>query len=112
MISPERVRHHIILVKTSTFGMIEFLQKLLLDKDKEIVIAKDEVLDVIYSAIETMTMTETFTASVAHNAFIEAMALSETTTLQAPNYPVEFVFSGSIPSGTQRAFILDGSPLV
>jgi len=43
--SPTRFIHMITLVTSQTYGMVEFLQKLMMDKDKQITIASDEVLD-------------------------------------------------------------------
>lgn len=47
MDTPTTFKHSVTLVTSQTYGMIEFFQKLLIDKDKQIVIAKDEVLDSI-----------------------------------------------------------------
>lgn len=50
--------HSVTLMTTQTFGMIEFLQKLLMDKDKEIKINEGEVLNSIYSFSDTATLSD------------------------------------------------------
>jgi len=74
MKSPTEFRHKITLVTTQTFGMIEFLQKLLISKDKEIEINPDEVLDKIEAAFETITVVEEITQQ-------SAIQISETATI-------------------------------
>ncbi len=43
--------------------MIEFLQNLLIQKDKEIQISADEVLDLVLQLVDQMTMTDSVTAT-------------------------------------------------
>jgi hypothetical protein len=50
--------HSVTLMTTQTFGMIEFLQQLLIDKDKEIVINAGEVLESILSLSDTATLAD------------------------------------------------------
>lgn len=51
-------RHSVTLMTTQTYGVIEFFQKLLMDKDKEIVINQDEVLDFITAFEDSMSFTD------------------------------------------------------
>lgn len=52
----EIFRHNVVITTTQTFGMIEFLQKLLMQKDKEIKIGADEVLDALINFNEIMNI--------------------------------------------------------
>ena len=94
-----------------TFGMVEFLQKLLIDKDKEIEINPDEVLDLIQSALETITLTEGAPVVLtAHNAQIEASTLGEVVTVQALNFATVFVYAPfPVPTGFKREGAYDGA---
>lgn len=53
-----KLQYKISLMTTRTFDMIDLLQKLVTQKDKEIEIAEDEILDEIESFDETVTMEE------------------------------------------------------
>lgn len=103
--------HRVSLVTTQTFGMMEFLQKLLMQKDKEIQIDENEVLDLVESYFEVMTFSEVITTSKVHNTQHETMTVGETATVRALNYAVEFGAGDYAPTGTSRVFILDGSRL-
>ena len=56
--NPDQLRHRVTLTTTQTFGMVEFLQQLLMQKDKEIKIAADEVLDEFLSFSDTASITD------------------------------------------------------
>lgn len=58
MQTPTSFRHMVTLVTSQTYGMIEFLSSLLIDKDKQIVINADEVLDYITSFNDQFTVTD------------------------------------------------------
>lgn len=103
--------HSVTLITTRTFGIIEFLQKLLMAKDKEIKIAQDEALDEIFDYEEEITVTDSAVASTTHNPQNETVTIADSVTVQTLNYAVEFVLGPQAPSGTKRVFILDGSPL-
>ncbi len=103
--------HSVTLITTKTFGMIEFLQNLLIQKDKEIEINQDEVIDVVKTYSESIVFGETITSSKVHNPQTEAIAMAEVFTPQVLNYAVEFVAGEQAPSGFKRQFILDGSRL-
>lgn len=104
--------HTVVLMTTQTFGMIEFFQKLLISKDKEIVINADEVVDTVLSADEEITIGESTSASKVHNPITEAITIGESNTVQSLNYAVIFVLGDHFaPSSTSRQFILNGSRL-
>ena len=111
MRSPTDFIHSVTLVTTKTFGMVEFLQKLLMDKDKEIKISSGEVLDEVESANEIIEMTDSISISKVHNPQTESISINESVTAQSVNYPVEFCVGPQVPTGYKRQFILDGSPL-
>lgn len=46
------------MMKSQTNGMVEFLQKLLISKDKEIAIGQDEVLDSVVGLSDEITITD------------------------------------------------------
>jgi len=106
-------RHEVSLVTTQTFGMMEFLQYLLIQKDKEIKIDQNEVVDLVESYFETIVLSETIMTSLVHNPQTETVAIAEVPTVQALDYAVIFCV-GEItpyPDGFKRQFILNGSPL-
>lgn len=110
--TPTELEHTIVLMTTQKFGMIEFLQKLLIQKDKEIVIDENEVVDEVEAVNEGITISEVITSSLIHNPISETATIGESATVQALNYAVEFVVGDyPTPTGTKRQFMLDGSPL-
>ena len=111
LINGNEWRHQVSLVTTQTFGMMEFLQRLLIQKDKEIAIDQNEVVDLVESFFESITMTATVVTSKVHNTQTETLAVAETATVRALNYATEFGAGDFAPNGVKRSFIADGSPL-
>ena len=62
MHTPTSMIHSCQLVTSQTYGMVEFLQNLLMAKDKEIEIGQDEVLDSVLGIPDTITLTDEVTA--------------------------------------------------
>lgn len=62
MHTPTAMIHTCQLVTSQTYGMVEFLQNLLIAKDKEIQIGQDEVLDSVLGLSDEITLTDTVTA--------------------------------------------------
>lgn len=56
--NPDQLRHKVTIATTQTFGMVEFLQSLLMQKDKEIRINADEVLDELLSVEDSLSITD------------------------------------------------------
>lgn len=56
--SPSRFLHSVTLVSSRTYGMVEFLQKLLIEKDKQIVIDPNEILEYITDLSDTFRFTD------------------------------------------------------
>ena len=110
MDTPTDFINTVTLITKRTFGMVEFLQKLLIDKDKEIEIEPNEVLDLIEAAIEEINLAEVFVVSKIHNPQTEAIALGEVVTVQALNFATVFVYAPfPVPSGFKREALYDGA---
>jgi len=62
MHTPTSMEHSCQLVTSQTYGMVEFLQALLIAKDKEIEIGQDEVLDSVLGLRDDITLTDDVTA--------------------------------------------------
>ena len=58
MRSPDEFEHMITLVSSETFGIIEFFQQMLIQRDKEIEIDPDETIDNVYLFQETLGVTD------------------------------------------------------
>jgi len=100
---PGELVHTATLMTQRTFGIIEFLQKQLIDKDKEIEIDPDEVLDLIQAALETIDFGEaTPIALKVHNAQAEAATLGEVV-VDAKDAGTCFVYAPfPVPTGVRR----------
>ncbi len=61
MHTPTSMIHTCELVTSQTYGMVEFLQNLLMQKDKEIEIGQDEVLDSVIGLTDEITITDSVT---------------------------------------------------
>lgn len=99
------------LVTAKTMGIIEFLQKLLAKSTENIVINENEIIDLSYLYMEEATLSSEFTLAKEHNPVYETLTFDESVTEQALDYAVKFVVGPTVPNGTKRQFILDGSPL-
>jgi len=107
--TPTQLIHQVILITQRTFGMVEFLQKLLIDKDKEIEINPDEVLDKIESAIESINFAEAVQSSTDHNKQLEAVAMGEVV-VDAKDNGTIFVYAPfPVPTGLKRQGHFDGA---
>lgn len=109
--TPTSFKHDVTLVTTNTFGMVEFLQKLLMDKDKEITINANEVTDEVTAVDEPIVITESTIVSLVHNTQNETATIGEVATVQALNYAVQFCVGDQVVTGAKRPFITNGSPL-
>ncbi|KKN18199.1 hypothetical protein LCGC14_0958350, partial [marine sediment metagenome] len=63
--TPTQLENKVTLMSQRTFGMVEFLQKELIRKDKEIEIDPNEVLDKIESAFESIIILEALVQQAA-----------------------------------------------
>jgi len=107
--TPDRFIHNIILVTQRTWGFVEFLQDLLIKKDKEIEIDPNEVLNKIEGAMETIDLAEAVVLSTDHNKQVETLVLGEVPTVSV-DLGTCFVYAPfPVPSGTSREGRFDGS---
>jgi len=60
--------YQVFIVSVKTFGMIEFLQKLLMAENRSIVIGKDEIIDILWSVEESMAVLDDDTPSTSYQA--------------------------------------------
>ena len=110
LVSPTQLEHTVTLMSKITFGMVEFLQKELIRKDKEIEILPNEVLDKIESAFETIDFEEEFVVSLAHNLQTETIDFGEAVVVQALDFATVFVYAPfPVPSGFDREAAYDGA---
>jgi hypothetical protein len=111
MFTPTTPMYSISLVSTRTFGIIDFLNKLL-NKDRITVdINPNEITDTVESVDDELSLTETVELSTSHNAMSDSLTLTEVVTVQTLNYGIKFVYGPQTPSGVNRIFILNGSRL-
>lgn len=54
----DKLKHKVTLSTTQTYGMVEFLQSLLMQKDKELKVSADEVLDELLTFTDSMTFSD------------------------------------------------------
>ena len=111
MRTPGKLTYKISLVTTRTFGIIEFLQRLVLSKTKEINTRAREVLDLVEGANEWLTIVDAVATSLLHNPQIETITIADVENVQAIDYAVEFVAGFTTPEDVRRNFVLNGSRL-
>lgn len=92
------MRYKISLVTTKTMDFIAIMKKLLLAETKKITVNEGEIIDLVESLDETMTLTESMVASLVHNPQTETMTMTETFTAQQLNYPTAFVVGDYTPT--------------
>lgn len=110
--TPTTFTYRVELVTADNITMNDVLNKLLVTNvSDQINIGLNEVLQVLYSATEDITITESVVVAITHNPVSETVTLGESATVQALDYPVEFVVGEFAPSGFKRQFLLDSSPL-
>lgn len=99
---PGELVHTITLMTQRTFGLIEFLQGQLIDKDKEIEINPDEVLDLIQAALESIDFSEAVATATEHNKQLETINLAELA-VDTINAGTCFVYAPfPVPTGIKR----------
>jgi len=111
MWTPTKLIYNVKIVSTKTYGLIEFLQDLLLrDNNKILDIGENIVIiDLIAdTSYETMSIADTMTVAFNHPQY-ETISMSDTFTAQSLDYDVQFVLGPQIPSGTKRVFVVSGS---
>lgn len=112
LLSPSKFVYDVSIITTDNITMMDVLNKLLVtDVSDQISVDANEVLQVLYSATETMLFSESVVSSLTHNMQYETMTLGESVTVQALNYGVQFAVGPTAPSGFKRQFLLNASPL-
>lgn len=112
MRSPSAFKYDVAIVTTDNVTMQDVLNKLLITNVADQVdVQQDEILQILQSAVETVTIVDDFEVSIAHNMQYETITIADVETVQALNYPVEFVLGPITPTGFKRQFLLDSSPL-
>ena len=110
--TPTTFIYRVEIITTDNVTMQDILNKLLVtDVSDNINIGLNEVLQVLYSATETVTISEVVSISTSSNPQSETVTLGESVTVQALDYGVIFVVGSTAPNGFKRQFTLDGSPL-
>jgi hypothetical protein len=99
------------LATLRTIGIIDFLIDQLRLGNRIIEEKEEETLEKYLTASETVTIGESLASSTSHNPQAETVTVAETFTPQSLNYAVEFVVGPTVPTGTKRQFVLNGSPL-
>lgn len=109
MFSNDSLLYSASLVTTKTFDLIDVLQKLILQSTKEIDINPDEIIDLIESSTEEITVADVLVSSLEHNLQEETITLAETFSAQSLDFETQFVAGPQTPSGFKRVFIVGGS---
>jgi hypothetical protein len=116
--TPDTFIHEVEILASEKIGMVDVLNKLLVtNPSSQISIGENEVVDRLYSALEEITLSETFTVSKSHNPISETVSFGETAIRQPLDYAIEFVLAPYTPTiayngaDKKRVFILDGSLL-
>lgn len=93
-------------------NMVDLLNKLLVKNvSDQISIATNEVVDRIYSPLETISIVESIVVSKSSHPNPETITISESFVNTGKNYGTKFVAGPQTPSGVNRVFVLDGSRL-
>lgn len=107
----DTMKYKVSLVTTKTMDFISVMKKILLSETKKIIINEGELVDLVDSADETITLGESVVASQSHNPQSETITLGESFVNQGLNYGVQFVLGPYTPTSTKRVFNLNGSRL-
>jgi hypothetical protein len=104
--------YKVSLITTKTMDYIALLKKLILRDNKALDIRSSEQLDLIESALETITISDILLTSTTGDVVTgETITMNETFTAQSLNYGVQWVLGPQVPTTTKRVFILNGSKL-
>lgn len=117
--TPDKLSHQIDCIAVGeSVSMVDILNKLLIKNvSDQIEIGENEVVDRLFSVLETITLQETFVISLSHNPQSETITLNEVDIEQPLNYATIFVYGPYTPTiafggaDTKRVFLIEGSPL-
>ena len=105
------VKYDVSLVTTKTYTLIEYLQQRVKDINKQIVISKDEIVDLVTSYSERITFSEEFISDAEEETYIETITIGEELTDLPLDTGYNYVLGEITPDATERVFVLDGSLL-
>jgi hypothetical protein len=111
MIGTEQSYYHVELATLRTINMIQLLINMLKSGDRIIEDKGETVLEKTEFPFEYIEVSDTASVNTNDLPQTEAIEIDETVTVQALDYPVEFVLGPVTPTGYKRQFILNGSPL-
>lgn len=111
MVTPTQSVYHVELATLRTTNMIQFLIDLLRSGGRIIEDTGETVLEKYVAKGEEITVSESVEINTDDIPEAESVEIDETVTVQALNYAVTFCAGPCLPTGTKRAFILNGSRL-
>jgi len=97
LINGREFEHSCIIVTTRTFGMIEFLQRLLINKDKDIEINPDEILHEVVDVQESIVVEEVVAVGAVAALIPETITVGEAVVNQGLDFAIEWYW-GVVPS--------------
>lgn len=110
--SPTAFSFKVKFITTDDVTMQDILNRLLVtDPSNQVAIDPNEIVQLLFVANETITISEVVVTSISHNPVSETITLGESTTVQALDYATIFVVGPQVPTSTKRIFILNGSYL-
>ena len=116
--TPTELRYTVELLASEDVTMVDILNRLAVtDVTDQIFIGENEIVDTIYSQLETINLGEVFVFSLSHNGQNETIIATEVSVAQPIDYATIFVAGAYIPTilyngaDHKRQFILNGSPL-
>lgn len=113
MRTPTSFYYKVSLITTKTMDYIAIMKKLILRDNKNIDLRADELLDLIESTTESISISDVLATMTGGDVISnETITMGETFTAQSLNYGVQWVLGPQTPSSTKRVFILNGSKLI
>jgi hypothetical protein len=111
MFTKDRFYYTVSVVSTKSYNMIQLFRDFIL-KNRTVTLndTENELLDIIESVDETISLGETFTASMNHNSQNETVTMGEVATELGLDYGMTFTLADfSPPTGKKRNGALDVS---
>jgi len=111
MFTKDRFYYTISVVSTKSYNMIQLFRDFIL-KNRVVTLndTENELLDLIESVDETITLSETFTSQTSHNMQTETITMGEVATELGLDYGMTFTLADfTPPTGKKRNGVLDSS---
>lgn len=109
MVTQERYIYNVKLATLRTVGIIDFLIGLLKMSDRLIADSGETILEKTVFPVENISVTEVVDVNMEENEQVESAEITESLTVQALDYDVNFCVGHFAPDGTKRTFIIGGS---